>query len=217
MGQLKTGNDTWDRGDQVVLRYRKAARLSWAIPATVVEDTLERLAYFVAPGTPLKRPVTLDGTPLPRSAPYEVRWRTPWRLGDGTWTGTSVLWTWQPGNAYSVGMFWREPDHDFLGWYVNLQTPLRRTAVGFDTADHVLDLQVSPDLVWTWKDEDEFASAEEVGRFTSAEAQQVRAAGTAAIEKIERRAWPFNLDWTTWRPDAVWPIPHLPEGWDQPC
>lgn len=34
---------------------------------------------------------------------------------------------------------------------------MRRTAIGFDTFDLLLDLVISPDLSqWTWKDEDEY-------------------------------------------------------------
>jgi hypothetical protein len=65
-------------------------------------------------------------------------------------------------------------------------------------------------------DEDEFADAVRIGRFSKDDAARIRAAGHAAIDEIERRAWPLNTDWTDWPPDPIWPIPTPPEDWDQP-
>jgi hypothetical protein len=205
----------WVRGDRAVLRYRKAGRLSLVTPTTVVNDAPDRVSLFVAPGTPLRQPVHLDSSPIPRSITYEERWRTPWRLGEGIWRDTSVLWTWQPGANHSVGMFWNAADHRFLGWYVNLQASPIRTPIGFDTEDHVLDIQVAPDRTWAWKDEDEYAVALRIGRFTAEEGSRIRAAGLVAVDELERRAWPFDTDWADWHPDPGWSLPTLPDAWDQ--
>jgi hypothetical protein len=44
--------------------------------------------------------------------------------------------------------------HQLAHWYVNFQRPMRRTAIGFDTFDLLLDLVIAPDLSrWDWKDE----------------------------------------------------------------
>jgi hypothetical protein len=49
------------------------------------------------------------------------------------------------------------------------------------------------------------------------DADQARAAGEAAIEAIEQRAWPFDEEaWTRWVPPPNLPIPQLPEEWDDP-
>ena len=32
----------------------------------------------------------------------------------------------------------------FLGWYVNLEAPIRRNTIGIDTTDHALDLEIDP-------------------------------------------------------------------------
>lgn len=48
------------------------------------------------------------------------------------------------------------------------ETPWRRSAIGFDTLDHVLDVLVAPDRrSWELKDEDELTWATEQGRFTA--------------------------------------------------
>jgi hypothetical protein len=204
----------WTRGDQVVLRHRKGGRLSWVQPVTVVDDSPACVALYLAMGTPLKRPVGADGAPIPRALSYEARAALPWRLGDGTWGETAVLWLARPGAAHAAGVFWRGTDRAFLGWHVDLQALLTRTAVGFDTEDHVLDIVVAPDMSWRWKDEEEFAAAQRIGRFTPAQAAGVRAEGEAMVAAIARRAWPFGETWAAWRPDPAWDLPALPEGWD---
>jgi hypothetical protein len=215
MGAMAEGRGgVWTPGDQIVLRYRREGRVSYAIPATVVEDAPEVVALYVAVGTPLKCPVGLDGAPIPRALPYEERAALPRRTGDGVWRDNPVLWLARPGDPYAVGAFWRGTDGAFLDWSVALQAPLRRTGVGFDTEDHVLDVVVAPDLSWRWKDEDEFAAAQRLGRFSPAEAAAIRADGEAAIARVERRAWPFAAGWDAWRPDPSWPVPSLPPDWD---
>ena len=70
-------------------------------------------------------------------------------------------------------------------WYVNLQDPLRRTPLGFDTVDHALDVVVELDRSsWRWKDEEELAEAVRDGLFTPEEAADFRAWGERAVERI---------------------------------
>ena len=44
-----------------------------------------------------------------------------------------------------IGLFWEDATDLFRGWYFNLQTPLRRSNVGFDLFDYFLDVVVRPD------------------------------------------------------------------------
>ena len=145
-----------------------------------------------AMGTPIKAPIGEDGRPIPRSLPYEERMTRPWRLGDDVWWGYSVLWLLRPADAHALGAFWRGDRRVFAGWYGDLQAPLVRTAIGFDTSDHVLDVDIAPDGTWVWKDEDEFAAAQRLGHFSPAEAAAIRAEGESVIAALERSAWPFN-------------------------
>jgi hypothetical protein len=46
-----------------------------------------------------------------------------------------------------------------------LQEPFRRTSRGFATMDLMIDVIVSPDRTWRWKDEDELAVFVERGAF----------------------------------------------------
>jgi predicted RNA-binding protein associated with RNAse of E/G family len=117
--------------------------------------------------------------------------------------------------GHSFWAYW-DDDWRFEGWYVNLQEPLRRSRFGFDTADNVLDLVVRDDLSWQWKDEDELAEAVQLGRFTAAEADALYEEGARATAVIDARAWPFDRDWSAWRPDPDWPEPPLLAQADEP-
>ena len=198
----------WSSSDHAVVRYLRDGRPAWVRPVTVVEDTDERSVLLLRAGTPTKRPATLDGEIIPRDIPYEHRYGLEWRPGDGTWGENQTLLLTPTGAAHSIWLFWTV-DWDFLGWYVNLQEPVRRTAIGFDTVDHVLDLWVEPDLTWRWKDEDELEAAVRVGRFTPEEAAAIRAEGERVVVEF-----PFPTGWEEWLPDPAWTVPPLPDGWD---
>ena len=101
-------------------------------------------------------------------------------------------------------------------WYVDLQEPLRRTVVGFDTMDNLLDIVISPDLSeWQWKDEDEFQEAVAIGVYSAEEARAIRAEGERAIELLRAGQPPFCDGWDKWSPPVEWQIPQLPDGWDK--
>jgi predicted RNA-binding protein associated with RNAse of E/G family len=125
-----------------------------------------------------------------------------------------VLWFTRPASAHAIGQFWQGDAREFAGWYGNLQAPLLRTAVGFDTADHVLDIDITPARTWRLKDEDEFAAAQRLGHLSRAEAAAIRAEGENVIAALEQGASPFNAGWEAWRPDPTWSTPTFLQGWD---
>jgi protein associated with RNAse G/E len=97
-------------------------------------------------------------------------------------------------------------------WYVNLQAPLHRTPLGFDTNDHTLDVLVAPDKTWRWKDEDQLADAVGVGIYTADVAAEIRAEAERVIANFETR---LPTGWETWQPDLDWPLLSLPAGWEE--
>jgi hypothetical protein len=155
-----------------------------------------------------------DGLLIPRFQTYEHQNTLPLQLGDARWVDSSVLWLARPGAAHAIGVFWQGDDREFVGWYGNLQAPLQRTPIGFDTSDRVLDVTIAPNRSWQWKDEDEFTIVQERGVVSSAEAVAIRAEGERVIAALEANHWPFNAGWERWRPDPAWPIPSMPDGWD---
>jgi uncharacterized protein len=201
----------WSSGDSVLLRYVHEGRVSRVLPMTVIEDTGDRTALYVPSGTSMLTRCGPAGRPIPRELPYAERFGLPWTLCEDTWGGAEMVLLVPVGAPFGIwavfGDGWRLRE-----WYVNLQEPLRRTSIGFDSADNVLDVVVEPDLsAWRWKDEHELEEAVRVGRFTRAEAEAVREDGHRAVRTLEARDWPFDRDWSGWRPDPAWPAPILPE------
>lgn len=201
----------WDYGDVVALRYVPSGSARWIKPVRVVEDTAGCVALYLAADTPLKKPVHRHtGEQINRRLSYIERFSIDWVLGDGVWADNAVLMLTRPGTAHSFWAFWRGHDWTFLGWYVNFQDPLRRTDSGVDTADHVLDLVIDPDLrSWRWKDEDEFEEACSVGRFTDAERTAIAREREAVVAIVRSRSWPLDVAWSTWQPDPAWTVPTL--------
>jgi uncharacterized protein len=196
-------------GDPALLRHVFRGRVGWALPCTVVEDTAERVALLRRKGTPSKSPRVEDAESLIRS------------LADGTfepedssWRHTNVVEIAYHGRASSVWPMWFDT-WEFIGWYVNLQEPMRRTRFGFDTFDQSLDVVVHADLTWRWKDEDHFELLQSHGILSPAEADAVRREGERVIADAEARRPPFDEPWPDWRPDPSWRLPTLPEDWQQ--
>ncbi len=200
---------SWKPGETVVLREMWRGKIWAARPVTVVEDSPAQQTFFVHPGMRWKCPSDPSG-----------RWlRLPpdggWALGDRIWTHTRALSFAWPGSAHSMIAYWDDRTDAFLRWYINLQTPLRRTSVGFDYMDHALDAIVEPDLSsWSWKDEEELREALERGLFTQQEADGFYAEGERAAERLLRGDPPFDRDRREWKPDPSWPVAELPPGWD---
>jgi predicted RNA-binding protein associated with RNAse of E/G family len=110
-----------------------------------------------------------------------------------------------------IGHFWVDTTGQFRFWYLNLQTPLRRSQIGFDLWDYALDVVVRPDKTWSWKDEDELAEAVRLDVITPDEAQAARSEGERLITHLDEIV---PTGWEEWRPDPGWPPLLLPDGWD---
>jgi predicted RNA-binding protein associated with RNAse of E/G family len=191
----------WCPGELVVLRYltmhESLPGMSW--PCRVVEDRNDLVALYVPAGTVFKAWGTLAGT----RRLVDTRWRR------------DMLRLMFPGRGYSIWLTW-EPGagRRFSGYYVNMEEPFRRTSIGFDTNDHMLDVVVTPDLTWAWKDEEVMADRVRRGVYSPAFAAAVRAEAEQVIAVIEANGPPFCDGWDRWTPDPRWAIPELPANWD---
>ena len=190
----------WANGDVALLRYVRYGRVRRATPHVVVQDSTDLVALHVPPGATGKAAVW-DGSPIRGQADRD------WALRDHVWHSYRVLRLIRWGAAHAIELFYN--CDEFVGWYVNLQEPLRRAPLGFDTDDLVLDVWVKTDGSWEWKDEDELEEAVRLDRFDTDEAAAIRAEGERVLEK-----WPFPTGWEDWRPDPGWKPPSLPAGWD---
>ena len=197
-------------GDAVVLRYvTTGGRIEICWPCRIVEDRAELVALFIAAGTPYKagpKKTAAEKRKQRRGAlpPDEYVWRT------------DTLRLMFPERSHSVSLSWgpHAAGRPLLKYFVNLEEPFRRTAVGFDTQDHTLDVEVTPELAWRWRDEDELASHVAEGFYTAELAAAARAEGERVIEAIRRRDHECVRGWPEWTPPLDWQVPAFAAGWD---
>lgn len=193
----------WQAGEAVVRREIVGGLpwLGWMV--NVVVDSPELLATYSPHGSAFHFPSgdwpTSDG-------------RHPWHGNEG-WRGNGTLMLQRPGDRYAVWLFWSGPDREFRGWYVNLESPFARTEIGFDTRDLELDLVIAPDRSWTMKDVDLLWQRHEEGRFSIAEVRNILDLGASVGRMIDSGNWWWEDSWVDWRPDPLWKVPEIPEGW----
>ena len=133
-------------------------------PVRVAKDSTGWTALCLPPQTIALYPHTRQGVPI--RIPVDE-----WILDGEPWTGSDVLYLVHAGLGYTFTGSWNE-DHSFKGWKFDLVEPVRRTPLGFDYMDQLLDIIVSADrLTWRWKDEEEVRGAQTSGIFTE---EQVR-------------------------------------------
>jgi hypothetical protein len=190
----------WSSGDVIVRREVLHGRPWTGMAVRVVEDRDDLLATYTPEGTPF-------GFPEHPFGPHPYH-------GKEAWHGHGVLALQRPGEAHSILVFWRGPEREFAGWYVNLQDPFRHTPIGIDTLDHVLDIWIPARGRWRWKDREGLEESVRAGRFTPEQAAAIRAEGERVAGELDagRRWW--DGGWAAWTPDRSWTPEPLPEGWD---
>lgn len=196
-------------GEHALVRDVWQGEVLNAFPVTVVSDAEELTVVHLAPGAVYAAPDFThreEGFALAARGDLAPRARK-------TWHTHHCLQLMRPGDPYAPMGFWRQ-DLSFVAWYINLQDPVRRSHVGYDRMDHVLDIVVGEDLrSWMWKDTDELEKVVELGLVTPEMAAEVRRNGEAVVAMIEAgEAW--WGEWRSWEPDPGAPIPTLPDGWD---
>ena len=199
----------WEPGEGIVLREVWRHKVYSIFPVRVVQDSpawtvlcLPRLAIALYPHT-------REGIPI--RIPEEE-----WIVEAEPWMGGNVLYLVHAGFCYKYGCSWDE-DHIFQGWKIDLVEPIRRTSLGFDYLDQLLDIIVSADrTAWYWKDEDEVREAQARGLFTAEQVSDLYRRGERALQTLLRNEPPFDRTWETWRPDPAWLASFdLPQGWEQ--
>ncbi len=183
-------------------------KIWFAYPAWLVKDSPDLLAIYWPAGS-------IDKSPKERATAQTFLSDSKIELVDHVWRGTDVLMLSVPGESHSIWAMWETGQSKLRCWYVNLEEPQRRTAMGFDSMDYELDIVINPDKSgWRWKDEDTFEEMVQVGIFSAEEALAIRAEGMRAIHKLETNQSPFCDDWEHWSPPATWAIPVLSPGWE---
>jgi hypothetical protein len=198
----------FERGEAIALREIWHGRVGNARPVTVVLDEADLTMLYIPVGS------RWYGPDHPRPWVGLKASRADWTLTELTWTRTHVLSFAWPGCGHAVLHFW---DRDWRPelWYVNVEAPLGRSPLGFDTFDRDLDIVIDPDLLaWRWKDEDDVAEGVRLGLYTEADVEAFKREAERGLRRILDREPPFDRDWSSWRPDPEWPTPDLPHGWE---
>ncbi|QQQ77580.1 DUF402 domain-containing protein [Saccharothrix sp. 6-C] len=186
----------------VALRREVLHGKPWAVtPTRVVADGPDLLVVFTAPDT------EFGFYPHPRTHHWQ-------ELGRTRWTGIGKLQLHRPGDAYSVDLYWQGGQRRFAGFYLNLQAPFRRTALGFDTLDHALDFWAPVDGDWRELDRDEFEEMVADGKYDAAEAEGIRRTAEEVGAMLTAGTTWWDPAWGSWEPDPGWPVPVLPAGWE---
>jgi len=187
----------------MLYRFTFRGRLLYAAPGWLLDETETDLVTAAVPGF---ETIQLAGPRANVIADIAAGRERTERI---IWHTHRVVWCTPLHAAHSIGHFWNSASGEFLGYYINMQAPLRRSPFGFDSLDHVLDIVVRPDGAWHWKDEDELAEAVELGLFTPRQADEIRAEGERAIAAL---ACKLPTGWEDWAPDPGWPPLSLPEA-----
>jgi hypothetical protein len=195
----------WGEGDWILLRSVYRGRVRWAFLHRVLRTDGDSLVVYLPPESP--------GASMGRDP--DGRYLERWVRGDPparhSWRFHHVVKLLRPADPYTLELFW-DTEWRFKGWYVNLQTPLTETRLGYDTTDLALDVTVDPDGRWTWKDEDDLAEMVALGALSAEGAEDVRKVGERVIAALPEL---LPTGWEDWRPDLAWAgPPELPADWD---
>ncbi len=201
----------WQPGDAVVLRYvGHVDGVLQGLPHVVVRDDPALLALYLPAGTALGQRYEGRHDRVSRDAAERAA-RAEAAAAPRLWREFDVLRLMPAGARHSTWLFWR--GGEFLSWYVNMEAPYRRHALGVDTTDNIVDLWVTPELAWRWKDLDQLEERVALGLVHPYEAAAFRREGERVIAAVEARGSPFGDGWERWLPDPAWRTPSLPAGW----
>lgn len=202
----------WRRGDHVIWRSRPQGQVGYVIPFIVIEDSESVIALYQVAGSVVKRRSGQRGGPRGRSM-LPGGWDG--NHVDSVWAGPGVVRLHPVGSDFSVIRVVNVESAEFQGWYVNLEASWARTDLGFDSCDHILDIEAANDLSrWRWKDEDEFEWARSVGIISENEAETIRGGGKRVISLLKARQFPLLMI-GQWQPEPL-SVPSIPEGWNVP-
>lgn len=214
MSETETAH--WRRGEQILWTYTNPSfpGLLDQRPVTVIADDDRHLAVWLESGTRMLHQVLADGSGI-RTVDGPARFGAPRAQGIKEWQGTGIVAVFQPGADYSV-WFFETASGRRDSYYINVEVPFTRFDCGILTSDLVLDVVVGADHSYTLKDEDELEFAHEAGMFTTDQVADIRASAEAAIGDVRTWRFPFDSDYSDFRPDPSWPIPTLPAEatWD---
>jgi hypothetical protein len=143
-------------GATVVRRDVLRGKVWAAAPYRVIQDTGTGLMLACWPGVEMLVPTTWiqwlrTGDDAVRKQAIPNLAAGCWELDRWAWRDTTWLARFEAGQHFSVSRFF-DPEGRCGGWYVDFVRPYRRSPIGIDTFDLLVDLVVTPDLsACRWK------------------------------------------------------------------
>jgi hypothetical protein len=197
-------------GQVIARRYHKRHLVTWVQATVVAADDPNGLLLWQPVGAPLVLYRDPTGRGLHDAPIDELVGASHLHT---TWRHHNALILHPPAADYSV--WWLFTGPRFAGWYVNLEAAYVRRSTAIDTTDHALDIEVDPQRNVTWKDEAEFhARTGHPWYWDAAEAARIRATAQRVARAAASGKYPFDGTHCDFRPDPAWPLPELPERWD---
>lgn len=199
----------FETGQVLRRRFYFGGIIQQIYPVRVVRHDAVGLLVWLAPDSPMWR-AAIPGGGRVRDLDPDAWPADGFPLIPDTWRLDGAL-IYQPAQNDAQSVWWIfGADGGFSGWYVNLERRVHDGA-DIDVFDAELDLLVTPDHQWRWKDEESFAQKTGHPRFWStAEAVAIRERGLRLARLAETRSFPFDGTWCDFRPDPAWEPPPLP-------
>jgi protein associated with RNAse G/E len=204
----------WKPGEVIAWRGIYRERVWHAIPTIVVKDTPQEIVLSLTPGTNCM----LEENYAKGKNNGKRRWdfkEDDWKLEKYIWHTNRLLLIIQPEKYYATICFWEHQSNKFLCYYINFQLPFKRTDYNIDTLDLDLDIVINPDFSYEWKDIEDYQKGIETGIILPKWANEIEIAKKEVLNKLERRAYPFDNSWLNWLPDPNFVLPQLPENWHE--
>ena len=204
----------WKPGDVVAWRGIFDKRIWHVQPTIVVKDSPSEIVLTLLPGTEC---IAEENYPKGKKN-GKRRWffvDKDWQLAKYTWQTNRLLLIFEPEKYYSIILFWNHMSHEFLCYYINFQLPFQRNHRAVDTLDLDLDLIITPNYDYEWKDIDDYHNAIEYGVMSPEWIHGIESAKPAVLDRLEKRHYPFDGSWLDWMPNPTWSPPTLPKNWDK--
>lgn len=204
----------WKPGDTVMWRGIFRGQVWHVQPTVVVKDDPNEVVLTLMPGAECIAEET-----YPKGKKIAKRWwdfkESDWTMAKYTWRTNRLLLILVPEKYYSTILFWDHQSNKFLYYYVNFQTPFKRTYNSIDMLDLELDLIIHPDFHHEWKDLDDYQMAIQQGIISPEHMHRIDGAKPEIFSGFEKRQYPFDGSWLDWKPDPSWMPPKLPANWDK--
>lgn len=194
-------------GSSIAVRDVQDGVVYFAWPFRVIEDGPRGLLLAQRPGAVGR---VHRGYPDDRASMLEHLTATAPDLVELAWSRTVSLDVWSPANWWSTRVFWDEADGRFLCYYIDFVRPFSTQGRCLDTLDLALDVVVTPDGRWAFKDVDQYEDLRRRRWIRDDDHEAVERAKPTVIAAIESGRFPFDGSLLEWQCPRAYPLGSSP-------